>query len=383
MKDNDCLVNFGKGFPNTPENVKSVSLELKRSNTMESFPSLPNKLSQYYFELMSYIDSFNKRVGNFLESNESVHLKAYQKFADMKMREIMELHEKMDNKVAEYSKKLYEKEIKHNKTEIVMLKAKLHSLTRFFDTLESNYKKLKEKTERITDENKFLKTQVKNQLAETNNLQLVMKSVNEYVDKLQGELMNISNKEEIIQLITNIRNTLNITNKHSLELALEPILKQTPKIILSNYNTNPKRSKSEIKENDYIDKLRSKNELLLKRISFLKAKMASSIYKRSELEEFFIDCINTVKKGIYEKALKYKRERNLKLPNTKSKLKLRKDITDSLKKIKTSMNESIHFSNEDKVDLLTLFVCNDKLVRYIYNFLFPKYEHNTLYRLNL
>eukprot|EP00826_Nyctotherus_ovalis_P038839 TRINITY_DN3670_c0_g1_i15.p1 TRINITY_DN3670_c0_g1~~TRINITY_DN3670_c0_g1_i15.p1 ORF type:complete len:219 (+),score=53.13 TRINITY_DN3670_c0_g1_i15:125-781(+) len=195
MKD-DMLPSINKRPLNISLNSRSFNklvpfmTELRRSNTLSS--ALPNEFYQYYGEFSTYIDSFNKRLGNFLERNESVYLEVYQRFADMKMQEIKELHKSMSEKVEEHSKKLYEKEIKQNRAEIVMLKAKLYSLSQFYDTLEGNFKKLKEKTEHTTDENKFLRAQVKAHMSETNNCQLIAKSINESIVQLQAELTDIA-----------------------------------------------------------------------------------------------------------------------------------------------------------------------------------------------
>ena len=384
-------------------NIKVQPFITELSNTKKT---LPNELYRYYGEFINYIESFNIHLGNFLEKNESFYLSMYQKFVNAKTQEIIKLNQEMDGKIAEHSRKLYDKEIRQNKAEIVMLQAKLQCLTQFYNKLEDKFKKLKERTEHVEDENKFLKEQVRMRIQDNNNLQALLETINNDIMEVQSELSYYEDNEtkcnKLIELFNRSKNILNNVQipQMSLETVLNSIANSTLKKSSGKFKSNKvkdgeKKSNSlselkNTKEGIYkvcVNKLTLENDLLKKRITFLKSKMGSSVYQRSEIEDIFVDCINMAKREIFKKRLKITSGKSIQLMNIKLKNIQTKNIANSIKKIKNSLQDANNvsysdFTKEDKMNLVTLFVCNDKIMKHIYNLIFPRYEISALNKMS-
>ena len=205
----------------------------------------------------------------------------------------------------------------------------------------------------------------------------------------------------MLNFISKLKKTLpNLTRNKNISFELlvtsinkaKPLLKECPsKSVRSenkSYITRISNSKDDA-EDKYIKHIRNltqRNSSLEKHVNFLKTKMGSTVYQKKDLEEIFKNCINVVKKNIYQRRLHLKTINNVGITFMNPILKedITKNITNTVKKIKNSINKNpkikfSEFTNEDKMNLLTLFVCNDRIVQYIYNFLFPRHENDLLY----
>lgn len=96
---------------------------------------------------------------------------------------------------------------------------------------------------------------------------------------------------------------------------------------------------------------------------------------RSELEHIFVDCIEDVRKDIIKRRLK---NEIMNKKQYKSTLKFHEDeakeFEDTLVKLSEKAKSKVQlsdFTSKDKMNLLDLFVNNEKILLKIYEALFP------------
>ena len=358
--------------------------------------SLPTDVYRYYKEFNEYIDSFNERLTKFLSNNENSYLALYNEFVKMKEEEVLKLKKEVDEKVLEASNMIYGKEIKKYHIEITMLTAKLNSLTIFYNTLEQNYKRIKERNEQLEEDNKFLKYQHKNRAKEKCNTQLLLEQFYNNIIQLQSDIKDFDNVEIKCMKLTNILDKFKEiynTSKEKPNITLESALNSISRFELTPRDNRKKRimlkycnngrsisNSKQSPEESCIEKLKLRNKLLERHIKFLKSKMGSIIYKRKDLEEIFLDCLKNAKQEIYKRKLNINITKSI---DPKPKDSLTKDIANSIMKLSSAFNndyfQDFHeLTADDKLNLMTFFVCNEKVMKHIYTLLFPRYDNKEL-----
>ena len=384
------------------EIAKHAARGLLTKKSMEfSKKSSAIEMNLCYDELNTYIDTFDKKVSGYLSEKETSYMNMYTKLLENKSNEIKEIEKKIDNTMGETAERLQNRKIKEYLMEKEILANKLESLSSSYDTLEKEYRKLNIQIERSRDDNKFLKQKLETRMEENTNLRLMIKStvinIQDYentINNTTDALKKIAKYTEILDMVKTTFKPIitgNASFESVLESYIEPISK--PPQIKNDYVRIPsmqkqKRCNSVIREaprrnyNPYIKNLNKKNESLERQINALKSKMGSSIYQRQYLEEIFVNCINATKKEIMKKKMKTG-SNQIPLKDKKVKFTLSGVIRSTVIKIKESFEENSclkisDLSKDDKINLVTLFVCNEKVLKCIYNILFPRYENTIM-----
>lgn len=114
-----------------------------------------------------------------------------------------------------------------------------------------------------------------------------------------------------------------------------------------------------------------RERLRLKKISFEKVSETS---QKNELENLFVECIEEVRKDIMKRRLKNEIVNKKKFQQVDKSTEEARDFEQSLLKLaqlaknRVKINE---FTNQDRNNLLDLFVNNEKTLLKIYEILFP------------
>eukprot|EP00826_Nyctotherus_ovalis_P015823 TRINITY_DN14532_c0_g1_i5.p1 TRINITY_DN14532_c0_g1~~TRINITY_DN14532_c0_g1_i5.p1 ORF type:complete len:419 (+),score=63.66 TRINITY_DN14532_c0_g1_i5:318-1574(+) len=360
-----------------------------------------SEMMEYFKELSSYIDSLDRKLDIYARESEQVYLTIYQKFIDLKNHELVEINKEFSNTLNENIKLLYGKEIKSNHVHLKMLNKKLHTITSCYEVLENDNKKQRAELVRMNDENEVLRLQLKTRIETSNKLQLLMRVIGQLITELESDIASSVDIEKKYNRLVNaikyigkaiancsVDNMLPFDLPSDLSPHLsksKPIPLQTPSVRLKRTATIDSKPFLEETYKKRMDTLAQKNEALERQIASLRARMGSAMYQRRDLEEIFIDCINSVKKNIYKRKLKstIANDLSVRLVNSRLKAVITKEIASTVDKIrnKSENSESVkykEFTSEDKQNLLTLFVCNERIIEYIHDILFIKYDNLAL-----
>ena len=378
------------------ETLKQLLSDTKKRSSIN--PIQRNRIHKCITGFETYIDSLDKGLVKYLLKKEDSYINTYKEMVNSKTRELDEVNKRMNDR---YLRILHDEEVSNNKAEISSLKGQLNNLTNYCESAEGNYKKIKGEIENLKEENKLLRVQLKRKYNEDGNLKIFVKYISEELNQAEIRIQHTISMEnkcnELTKFITKLKQNINEFEsqvKNPLELALKSIEYSISKPTLTPKRLNKievsvesKRSFSNVRGNSnnlykrYIENLIAKNESLEKQLNALKAKMGSIIYQKRNLEEIFTDSINATKKEIYKRKFGVNTSKNINFNLIRQRLKssITNDVTSTVKNIKNCLddNKNINykdFTSEDKLNLVTLFVCNDKIVKHIFDLLFPKRE---------
>jgi len=362
----------------------STDNSFKRETSRSSFDtqkkdSEKKDISQYFDEIKTYIESFNNKLNNYLLYKENGYKKMYQKFIDTKQQELKEINKHIDNAIGGTSELFYNESIKKGNLEREKLENSFNVLSATYKVMEANCNKFKIQLERLKEDNDFLRRKLRSRIEENNNVQLLLKSLVKNIENFKSLLATCSTLEEkansSLAFLDIIHQSLKGVQAKgvSFEFALESLIesnelkkeavkRNAQRIVI---NAPKSRCSSVVKskdDNKFANKLVKKNKQLEKKVSYLKSKMGTIVYQRHDLEEIFIECINATKLNILSKHNCSTQFGNSLLVNNDA-------VEKNLSNIKLK-----NLSNEDKINILKLFVSNEKVIEYIYSAIFPKHS---------
>jgi len=325
----------------------------------------------------SYINSLDRALEIYAIQKETSYLNRYHELVDSKTKEFDEINNKMNEA---FLQALSTHEVKKSRLEISELKKRIRSLTVFCEESDAKCKKYKVQMSYLEDENKFLRGKFKTLINENNVLHVRIKSFIKDLSQVLVKLPEfITVKEKCVEftsLLNELMQPLLGLGKESLlefvlnsSVIIEDSKRQVKKLSSDDANklqTSPKVDCfTEEGYKQRIKILTERKRVLEKQVLHLKAKLGSSVYKRNDLEGIFTNCVEATRNQILKRRFKISNK-----DDREEKLLLTKDIANTLKKAKGS----IKLTEEDKMNMLTLFVCNEQLVKHIYDFIFPKQE---------
>jgi len=386
--------------------MKEVSkVELRKPSKEKAFRTdmlVPEKVMKYFKELNSYVDRLDKKLEGYTKENEQTYLTIYQKFVNSKNYELSAMNKELNNILNNNIQSLYDEEIKNSRLRLKVLNKKLHAVTSSYTILENDNKKQRAELDRMQDENKVLRLQLKTRIESNNKLQLLFRMIGEILDDVEWNIKSNMNVEEKYDKLANrMKEVRTAVSKYKVEGELLLDLKTSPRFggtepgllqmfptEIKGTNTTDSKPYTETTYKKRIESLRNKNEALERQVTLLRTRMGSTIYQRRELEEIFVDCINSVKKDVYKRKLKLKgtihnNDMAVRLVDPKLKMNITKDIGNTVEKLKAeyegdNITKYKDLTNEDKINILTLFVSNEKIIEYICNVLFVKYDNIAL-----
>lgn len=125
--------------------------------------------------------------------------------------------------------------------------------------------------------------------------------------------------------------------------------------------------------NNQIQNLQRKLEKQLKSTQNEKTKNANSKHDRTELEQLFNDCVSEIRKDVIRRRLKTEVSTNLKSVSQQSLQSERPEFEETLEKLAEMAKDRIkieEFTLSDRINLLDLFVNNQKVLTEIHDILF-------------
>merc|ERR1711990_1061658 len=106
-----------------------------------------------------------------------------------------------------------------------------------------------------------------------------------------------------------------------------------------------------------------------------KAKHVNDVIEKGDLENLFVDCVEDVRRNVIKRRLKAEIIGKKKIGKFDEHSEEAKEFEDSLLKLANLAKDRVKFSeftNQDRNNLLDLFVNNEKTLLRIYENLFPR-----------
>jgi len=388
-------------------------------NTRNNKNNSVTDINTGFTEMGSFIDNFDTKLTNYLTKQEETCLKRYKQFVDQKNFELREMQKHLDQTIGDQANSVKDCEVRRLREELAILYTKFNAMGLSYTILDKEMKKTRVNLEHSEDENKFLRVQLKTRMKESTRAQITLQSIalilRKFEENRENDNENIEQKyQKLVSFFEELNKMLekSLQENNSLSMVADLCLSnnpknsstkskqllslktpEKPKIAENSYSTQ-KRSSSTIKNysddlfKKQLQNLSQRNESLEKRISSLKSQLSENILYRKELEDIFVECIEKTKKEIYKRKLKVSTLGNnldINLVDPKIRINVTNDVTSTVRKFKDYIenmpknDQDIKlkdFNIEDKINLVTLFVCNDKIIQYFYDLLFPKHQHN-------
>ena len=111
----------------------------------------------------------------------------------------------------------------------------------------------------------------------------------------------------------------------------------------------------------------------------------NDVIEKGDLENLFVDCVEDVRRNVIKRRLKAEIIGKKKIGKFDENSQEAREFEDSLLKLATLAKDRVKFSeftNQDRNNLLDLFVNNEKTLLKIYEILFPKKTAGTSYKTN-
>jgi len=116
-----------------------------------------------------------------------------------------------------------------------------------------------------------------------------------------------------------------------------------------------------------------------------KAKHVNEVIERGDLENLFVDCVEDVRRNVIKRRLKAEIIGKKKIGKFDENSQEAQEFEESLLKLANLAKDRVKFSeftNQDRNNLLDLFVNNEKTLLKIYEILFPRKTASTSYKTN-
>jgi len=355
----------------------------------------PEELSttdKTYKAMKSHLDNFDNQMNECWARTKDFYVKKCITVFQDKAKEMLPFYlrkiaEELDNK--EKATQLNEL---HNK--LANMKNESETFANTYNNLDRQYKKTKAINLHTEEDNAFLKAQIREKISEISALNLILESICGLIESHKVfSLFNKFNKEEIdvrsvIELMKTVYYKAKRTSKSKVKL--ERLLEEQKVHYKStspcrNFTRRPKRkvvqcSPLEIEDkSDIVERLRQKNAILEQRIRKFKGQKGIQAYKKNELKDNFLNAIGEVKKMISRRKFKVEIVQDLKAADGKSRTGFSRQFQRTVTRLGEMLkpNSEIKwedFTQEDKLNLVTLVICNKSVLMLLYNKLFPEDE---------
>ncbi len=128
--------------------------------------------------------------------------------------------------------------------------------------------------------------------------------------------------------------------------------------------------------------LRSQNMALKRQVFLVRSKATLAVCKKNEIEEAFLDSVEEAKRIIFRRRFKTEPGAGGHAIDPKVKTEVSQRVRNTLSKLgkPSPCVKYADFTSEDKLNIVTLFVCNQNVLLHIYRLLFPEnaqFPHET------
>lgn len=314
---------------------KAVQRQQRREELLESTESGSNIL-KLHNDLQSLADDLDERVESKLNANETAFFLAYKAFMYTVQKEFKELKQKADEEETKTRRDAktasLEKELDWFMNEALRL-----------DELCKKYKKdldrWKEKAEALEDDRQFLENQIKS--AKRNN-----KSLRSAVEKAQTTAY-----AALVSLEDNPR-----------ERAVEAVPEPSNEGTLALATSSGLSKELESRYQETVRKLKQQLEHEQRTAAKLRASSDRQFFEPSELEEFFVGCVDKVKTDIGDRRRVSAAAQSQGLNKAKSKGYPAAAPSVTLE----------DFTMSDRKKVVELLLSSEQVLQFLYDKLFPQ-----------
>ncbi|CAG9316374.1 unnamed protein product [Blepharisma stoltei] len=318
-------------------------------------PTIPNSdaINSLYSQINSCISGLDNQVGKVLQKHEADFLNVYKGHMYMIQKEMRILKEKVSE---EEIKRRRDEELRVLETERDWFRNEALRLDKICKEYKRSMEMWKNKAQTLEEDRKFMEEQVlstkKQNLHLRENLESNMSHPPDFT-------LSSPRSEDMDPLAIERGDSLDAGRESK---DYKKYMSAAPFITMQDLK------KVEERYNETIKHLKNQIDILKKSLHAQKSAQSNYVLEKGELEDFFIQCIEEVKKEITKRrSLSLLHARN-KMPNTTSSKSLR-----SAKSIEVSEEIKLdQFKDCDKRKVLEMLVCNEEVLALFHDRIFPQ-----------
>ncbi len=343
-------------------------------------------IRDYFGKLCGILDDFDSRLQSYVSTKEDQYIKTFAEFTEKKRKEIERLRSLLDAVInvqeREDSLSAIVKRLTQEKQELMRrVEAQLDSVK----SLERAVRELREDNAGIERDAEELKRQVKRHMSHCESMKLAVSEICKIIAKTLNDPS--STRESLGDTMREVYSSLQrigeVTYASLIESCGKPPARNMHELFppaaeakRHRLNKSGTADASSGKTPTEAERLRN-NELRAARqenVALRKRLQSGERPKRSEYEQLFIDCVEATKRLIYQRRLKcgVRNYLNPKFVTPQVRTEVSREVKRSLSKLEECCGKTrVPLSPEDKLNVVTLLVCNEKVLMHVYQLLFP------------
>lgn len=383
--DQTATLRTGDESVRDPESPKSKGFFLT-SNAMH--PRSYKTVQELHNKLQKEINKMDTKIGNAINRHDRNFTKSYRESMEKTQLELFDLKRKFESEELKYH---HQQNILDLQTKSEELKEEIQKLTNEVAQERKENEALRAHISMLTNKNDFLNNYISCNSERTLQIrQEVGRILSDYKPKVHPRSFPVF-ELSLNQSLLRGRNSTHQKDASQPESKLEPTVR--PK--LENNESSPMKKfrnlMREIKQIDNIQSIIEKVEKtgqaiiqeyekklnditqMFQRETKAKSKDSRSIasdYRPAELEQFFIECVDQVRKEIFKRKLLAQKEFNG-LKNSESQSN---EIAATIQGIHIRNVPLDKFLTSDRIKLLDLFINDERVLQYLYHGIFSGFR---------
>jgi len=337
--EDDLLIMAGISHTQAMKRANRKHLPIDQATISNSVLRSYKKIGEVYEEIQQTINALEERINAIIEKEEKEFLSAY-KIHLMKLQQELNLYKaKLDDK---------EYQLKHDillnslESSLDFFKKESIRLAEIVSLQKTEIKRIKNEQENLIKENTFLQSQIKKAKKENKVFQLALRKTEQGnnnqtqsedfpMQKLESTFLNINYQSKFNDFTKCLR-VINCTKEQAIA-SCEKYFKL--------YS---------LRHEDIIRgfKLQINHERQI--AHKLKLAQSEPLVSRTELEQQFYDCVEQVRRTAINRKRDFQQKAN--------------------KTMCHMLNKDMRFKTSDKMKVMELFMCNDKLLKKLYGLVF-------------
>lgn len=322
---------------------RALSRQRKREELLENMDS-GSQILKLHQDLQGLADDLDERVESKLTTNENAFFLAYKSFMYTVQKEFKELKQKAD---AEETKTRRDAKIQSLEKELDWFMTEALRLDELCKKYKKDLDKWKSKADALEDDRKFLENQIKG--AKRNN-----KSLRVAVEKAQTSAYTA--------LVSSADDSRQLAIRHNDQE--EHLAVQKPSELEDGPSPDGLSKELEERYQATVRKLKQQLESEQKLAAKLRAVADRNFAEPSELEAFFVDCVEQVKSEIVD--------RKQSTAATLSQQKARSRGYPEIPKAVASSISLDDFTVTDRRKVVELLLSSEHVLQFLYDKLFPQ-----------
>ncbi len=413
----------------SPSGTSSPSPPKRPDNTfLTSIHELDNeRLQQYYTEINQGFQDLDGNLEQYIRKKTDTCMNRYNNFIKYKASQLITTHFQQIIVKKEEEQAL---QIEAMQRRIRELESRAELLKDARRAQEQECVKAKARTLRAEEDNAFLQDRIKEHLSENKCIKAVLRDVCKRIELAAGELrLDLSRAADLpmetqeddettgghpegkaARLVADVYRRIKKfgAEKTTLGNLLEELFPKQPADFKRCKSTTPHRMRvsrildrcrnpvppstavpvpaSESRDIEerfikQIEGLKTKNVALRHRVLVAQSRATLAVSRQNEIEEAFLDCVEETKKLVFRRRFGAGKQIDAGHVDPTKKLEVSEKVGETIAKMGRAAKDCggdlrgyQDFSPEDKLNLVTLFVCNEKVLLHIYKLLFPEHS---------